>query len=257
MIKLRTPFLNKNDFKITQGFGDNPEVYQRFGLPAHNGIDFACKEGTRIVSCQKGVVVKSEKHPSYGNIVKIKHNEGFLTLYCHLKKRLVIKGETIKEGDIIGLSGNTGFSTGPHLHFGLQSLSGGTTPYNYYIDPALGFIAASKDKKKTKKKVVKIESNDQEFASSIEKIEGKTKIDNKYQFKKNVNYGSKSKEVIELQKRLKKEGFFTYPYFTEYYGPVTKQAVLKYQLARGIVRSPYDTGAGRLGPGTRASLNRS
>jgi murein DD-endopeptidase MepM/ murein hydrolase activator NlpD len=152
MIKLNSPFQNKNDFKITQGFGDNPEIYQRFGLPAHNGIDFSCKEGTKITACQSGIIINSENHPSYGNIVKIKHDDGYFTLYCHLQRNLVIKGENVKQGDIIGLSGNTGFSTGPHLHLGLQSMNEGTIPYNYYIDPTLGFIEAGKEKKTLKKK---------------------------------------------------------------------------------------------------------
>jgi peptidoglycan hydrolase-like protein with peptidoglycan-binding domain len=75
-------------------------------------------------------------------------------------------------------------------------------------------------------------------------------------FAKDINYGSRSKEIIELQKRLKEEGFFEYPYYTEYYGPVTRKAVLEYQLSKKIINSPYDLGAGRLGPSTRESLNK-
>ena len=122
MIKLKYPFVKGESYPITQSFGANPSIYQRFGLPAHNGLDFGCPEDTRLVACAKGVVLMSQKHKAYGNIVKIKHAGGYYTLYAHLNKRFVMPGEEVKEGDVIGLSGNTGYSTGPHLHFGLQSV---------------------------------------------------------------------------------------------------------------------------------------
>jgi peptidoglycan hydrolase-like protein with peptidoglycan-binding domain len=97
--------------------------------------------------------------------------------------------------------------------------------------------------------------------SSKDNTRTKKKIDiseakkDKYIFNHNINFQDRNPEVVELQKRLKDEGFFTYPSFTEYYGPVTRKAVLDYQMANGVVHSPYDTGAGRLGPSTRAKLN--
>jgi murein DD-endopeptidase MepM/ murein hydrolase activator NlpD len=273
MIKLRSPFYGKDKHPLTQGFGENPEVYQRFGLPAHNGLDFSCPEGTKLVACADGIVVMSKTHSSYGEIVKIKHKDGYFSLYCHLSKRLVREGETIKSGDFIGLSGSTGFSTGPHLHFGLQSIQEGTKPYNYYIDPLIAFKASLAQATKTDDSDLKSESTRKKKTSSkgsvkflrsskkISSLEEKTttkkkvKTSSKYIFNKDLNYRDRDPEVIKLQERLKLEGFFDYPNFTEYYGPVTRQAVLKYQISKAIVSSPYDTGAGRLGPGTRASLN--
>lgn len=135
MIQIIKPFLSSEDYPISQGFGQNPEVYQRFGMPAHNGLDYACPEGTKITACADGNVVKSELHTAYGNIVKIKHNGGYFSLCAHLSKRLVNVGENVKKGDLIALSGSTGYSTGPHLHFGIQSVIDGTQPYNYYTNP--------------------------------------------------------------------------------------------------------------------------
>jgi len=267
MIKLKYPFAKGESYPITQSFGANPDIYRRFGLPAHNGLDFGCPEGTKLAACAKGVILMSKKHKAYGNIVKIKHAGGYYTLYAHLSERFVMPGEEVKEGDIIGLSGSTGFSTGPHLHFGLQSIKHGTKPYNYYMDPMEAIEGSSKKKDSKKKSTVRTStSNRKSTVTYLSKSSKKTtstkknteihESNKKYIFKNNINFQDKNKEVIELQKRLKEEGFFHYPRFTEYYGSVTRKAVLDYQLARGIVHSPYDTGAGRLGPGTRASLNR-
>lgn len=273
MLKLIKPFYGKADFPITQNFGENPSVYQRFGLPGHNGIDFGCPKGSEICACADGIVVLSEKHKAYGNIIKIKHKNGYFTLYAHLSKNFVVVKEKVKKGEIIGLSGSTGFSTGPHLHFGLQSATKGQKAYNYYIDPRpqmtgklIGALSAEeKYEKEEKAKVLTVTKTKSRTKKSkprttvsfkrISKAKTST-IEKKYVFNKNLNYGDKNKEIIELQKRLKDEGFFNYRSFTQFYGPVTRQAVLNYQIAKGIVFSPYDVGAGRVGPATRATLNK-
>jgi len=275
MIKLNSPFFDKKKYPVTQGFGENPQVYRRFGLPGHNGLDFGCPEDTKLVACANGRVIISKKHKAYGNLVKIKHNSGYFSLYCHLNKRLVSEGEMVKAGDLIGLSGSTGFSTGPHLHFGLQSALDGTKPYNYYIDPKKAFSLKKKSntiktrnttrstssRNLTKKTSTRRKPNRVVVLSSRKKTTAskkvlERKIFKKHIFNKNINYKDRNKEVIELQKRLKKEGFFHYPRFTEYYGSVTRKAVLDYQLAKGIVKTPRSIGAGRLGPSTRKSLNK-
>jgi len=148
MISLKLPFLPTEDYPITQGFGANPAVYSKLGMPGHNGLDFGCPAETRLCAPADGVVINSELHKSYGNIVKIKHNGGYFTLFAHMNKCLVKVGDAVKTGDLIGLSGMTGFSTGPHLHFGLQSVKEGTKPYNYYIDPKPALSINDKAKKK-------------------------------------------------------------------------------------------------------------
>ncbi|MEZ0208605.1 MAG: murein hydrolase activator EnvC [Candidatus Paceibacterota bacterium] len=111
---------------VTQTFGStpfasaNPQVYNGGG---HNGIDFSAKVGTAILSAADGMVVgtgntdSSCSGVSYGKWVLVKHNNGLSTLYAHLSVIQVSAGQSVKVGEKIGLSGNTGYSTGPHLHF--------------------------------------------------------------------------------------------------------------------------------------------
>ena len=112
--------------KITQYFGNtpfasqNPQVYNGSG---HNGVDFAVPVGTALYSAADGVVMGSGntddscKGASYGGWVLIKHNNGLSTLYAHMSSISSYAGQQVTTGQKIGLSGNTGYSTGPHLHF--------------------------------------------------------------------------------------------------------------------------------------------
>ncbi len=83
----------------------------------HEGIDFVAEPGTRVISAAGGVVSAAEFHPQYGNLVEIDHGNDFSSRYAHLSKMKVKPGQVIKRGQEIGSSGNTGRSTGPHLHF--------------------------------------------------------------------------------------------------------------------------------------------
>ncbi|HMB15557.1 MAG TPA: peptidoglycan DD-metalloendopeptidase family protein, partial [Pelovirga sp.] len=86
----------------------------------HNGVDFAMPTGTSILSTGDGVVTRVMSHPYAGKYVEIKHGSQYLTRYLHLHRILVKRGQTVKRGERIALSGNTGRSTGPHLHFELH-----------------------------------------------------------------------------------------------------------------------------------------
>lgn len=111
---------------ITQYFGNtpfasaNPQVYNGGG---HNGIDFSAKVGTPIYAAASGVVLGTGDTDaacggvSYGKWVLIKHTNGLTSLYAHLSVIQAYAGQSVSVGDKIGLSGNTGYSTGPHLHF--------------------------------------------------------------------------------------------------------------------------------------------
>jgi murein DD-endopeptidase MepM/ murein hydrolase activator NlpD len=113
-------------FTITQYFGNtpfasqNPQVYNGGG---HNGIDLAVKVGTPVHASASGVVAgtgntdASCSGVSYGKWVLIKHDNGLSTLYAHLSVIQATAGQKVDVGDQIGLSGNTGYSTGPHVHF--------------------------------------------------------------------------------------------------------------------------------------------
>lgn len=84
----------------------------------HNGIDVAAPIGTPIVAAAGGLVIAAEWHDGgYGNLVKIQHPDGSVTLYAHNQKILVCEGQAVEQGELIAEMGSTGYSTGPHLHF--------------------------------------------------------------------------------------------------------------------------------------------
>jgi len=83
----------------------------------HRGVDFAGKKGTEVYSVAAGVVKRSKKVAGFGNVVEIRHADGYTTLYAHNDKNIVEKGEVVNKGQLIALLGNTGRSSGPHVHF--------------------------------------------------------------------------------------------------------------------------------------------
>lgn len=109
------PFIGAEN-KITQYFGEGD--YSRFGLKGHNALDFGCPINTPILSVANGEVVFTGTDIDYGNYVRIYYPTlHIFVLYAHLNKINVQVGQIVAQGDIIGLSGSTGNSTGPHLHF--------------------------------------------------------------------------------------------------------------------------------------------
>jgi len=88
---------------------------------AHLGIDYAARRGTPIMAAGNGKIIFAGRTRGYGNLIKIRHSDGYMTLYAHQKsfRRGIKKGKYVKQGQIIGYVGTTGLSTGPHLHFGL------------------------------------------------------------------------------------------------------------------------------------------
>jgi murein DD-endopeptidase MepM/ murein hydrolase activator NlpD len=83
----------------------------------HEGIDFAGKEGSRVLAVADGIVSWAGWRKGYGKMVEITHGNGYATRYAHNEKLLVSVGETVKKGQTIALMGSTGRSTGPHVHF--------------------------------------------------------------------------------------------------------------------------------------------
>lgn len=123
--------IKDKDYKITQNYGKN-----------HVGVDIVGTTGgsSYIKAHSDGVVYNvvdgknndrnSSGVNSYGNYIQLKHSDGYYTLYAHLKKGLKLKkGDVVKEGSVIGTMGNSGNSTGTHLHFEVRN------PNNYVIDP--------------------------------------------------------------------------------------------------------------------------
>lgn len=113
----RLPFSNPAPGQdITSRFGNRPDPFFG-GLAMHAGIDFRAPTGTEIRSTGSGKVVKAAFSGGYGNMVEIDHGLGLTTRFGHMSRILVGEGDTVEPGQIIGLSGSTGRSTGPHLHY--------------------------------------------------------------------------------------------------------------------------------------------
>lgn len=104
----------------------------------HKGIDIAAPEGKEIVTVSSGIVTKSYYSDSYGHVVFVGHPEGYETVYAHLSKRLAAKGDSVKKGQVIGIIGNTGISTGTHLHFEIHK-GEWTFDKEHAIDPSFVF----------------------------------------------------------------------------------------------------------------------
>jgi murein DD-endopeptidase MepM/ murein hydrolase activator NlpD len=83
----------------------------------HEGIDFVAPEGTPVAAAADGIVIASETHHSYGQMLEIDHGSDLVTRYAHNSKMLVSVGQLVKRGQKIAEVGNTGRSTGSHLHF--------------------------------------------------------------------------------------------------------------------------------------------
>lgn len=119
MIKLQKNIF-EGDFPLTQLFGVNKENYVVFGLEGHNGIDYATPSVTTLYSCINGTIIEVFNDTyGYGKYIKIENDECGV-LYAHMRVLSPLSvGSEVKAGDIIGETGNTGNSTGPHLHFGV------------------------------------------------------------------------------------------------------------------------------------------
>jgi murein DD-endopeptidase MepM/ murein hydrolase activator NlpD len=115
---------------LSSYFGYRPDPFtgvRRF----HGGIDIVVDTGTQIRAAMSGRVADAGYNGNYGNYVILSHADGFQTLYGHLTSYSVVKGQQVAQGAVIGLSGNTGYSTGPHLHFGLYKRSLALNPLKY------------------------------------------------------------------------------------------------------------------------------
>ena len=105
-------------------------LYGRYGVRQghrHDGIDISAPEGTPVGAAARGKVIYVGEQSGYGNLVILRHDDGLVTLYAHASKILVDEGDTVERGRIIARVGQTGRTTGPHLHFEVRV---GTRPRN-------------------------------------------------------------------------------------------------------------------------------
>ena len=126
------PVLNKDLTRIASGYGWRVDpVYntRRF----HEGMDFTAPTGTDVYATGNGTVTFSGWRQGFGNVIIINHGFNYETYYAHLFKSLVREGQQVKRGDIIALVGNTGKSTGPHLHYDVHYKGAPVDPRNCYF----------------------------------------------------------------------------------------------------------------------------
>ncbi len=117
-------------FRLTSPFGWRIDpIHNRRAW--HAGMDFADKVGSPIVAAADGVVSFSGWRMGYGNSVEIKHKNGFMTRYAHMSRAIAKEGTRIQAGDLVGLLGNTGRSTGPHLHFEIRRNDVALNPFPF------------------------------------------------------------------------------------------------------------------------------
>ena len=106
----------KGGYNLSSGYGLRIDPFTQ-AMAKHEGLDFAAPVGTPIIASAHGVISRAGWDSQYGNVVEINHAEGFKTRYAHASQLLVRTGQTVKKGDVIAKVGNTGRSSGPHLHY--------------------------------------------------------------------------------------------------------------------------------------------
>lgn len=131
------PYISPVDVSIRRGDGLKfREVHPVYGTPQwHHGQDFSAPYGTKVYATGAGKVIEAGRNTGgFGNCVKIDHGYGYQTTYGHLSSISVSVGLDVKRGDIIGLSGNTGSSTGPHLHYQIDLYGDHQNPLYFFND---------------------------------------------------------------------------------------------------------------------------
>lgn len=135
--KQRSAFLNSGygrplkNLYVTSSYGNRRDPFHG-EIRFHSGIDFRCKPGTPVYSVKPGKVIYSGFSGNYGKLVIIKHDTKYSSYYGHLHRSNVKINQLVKKGQVIGFSGNTGRSTGPHLHFEIRQNGRPVNP-KYYL----------------------------------------------------------------------------------------------------------------------------
>ena len=117
---------------VSSGYGPRMDPFSG-RLAVHRGVDFCARNGTQVTSTADGVVTMAAQNGGFGLVVEVNHWIGFETKYAHLARILVKRGQRIKRGEVIGLVGSTGRSTGSHLHYEVVFRGNNRNPINYII----------------------------------------------------------------------------------------------------------------------------
>lgn len=126
------PVLNKDLRRVASGYGWRVDPV--YGTRRHhNGMDFSAPVGAEVFATGNGTIKRIGWQQGFGNMIEIDHGYGYTTVYAHLSKIHVKKGQKVNRADIIGLVGNTGKSTGPHLHYEVRYKDKVQNPQNFYF----------------------------------------------------------------------------------------------------------------------------
>ena len=124
------PIKSQRSMRLTSGFGMRMDPISKTEK-RHSGADFACAIGTEIVSTADGIVEVAEVRKRYGGLIIVDHGNGFKTRYAQLSEFKSKPGDMVEKGQVIALSGNSGRSTGPHLHYEVQKDGNRIDPMDY------------------------------------------------------------------------------------------------------------------------------
>ncbi|QHI35095.1 Murein DD-endopeptidase MepM [Kordia antarctica] len=128
------PVKNGSSIDITSHFGLKPNHPRMKNAIPHGGIDIKAINGTPVIATADGIVIKATKKGNWGNLLVISHADGFETWYAHLKGFNIKEGTKVTKGDIVGYVGNTGLSTGSHLHYEVRQDGKRLDPMNYITE---------------------------------------------------------------------------------------------------------------------------
>ncbi|MDP4266671.1 MAG: M23 family metallopeptidase [Bacteroidota bacterium] len=129
------PIKNKGLKQLVSGFGMRIHPLYKT-LVMHTGVDFTATVGTPVYATGDGEIMNpaAETVSGYGNVIVVNHGYGYKTLYAHLSRKVVNPGQKVKRGEIIGYVGNTGISTGPHLHYEVIKNNVKINPVNFFYN---------------------------------------------------------------------------------------------------------------------------
>lgn len=127
------PVINKQLTLLTASYGMRIHPFYKT-LQSHQGVDYTIPEGSRVFATADGVVKDvAQRNSTSGRSVVIDHGSGYETTYAHLSKVNVVRGQRVRRGDIIALSGNTGLSLAPHLHYEVRHNGMRVDPIHYFF----------------------------------------------------------------------------------------------------------------------------
>jgi murein DD-endopeptidase MepM/ murein hydrolase activator NlpD len=123
--------VKRGDFYVASGYKMRMHPILKINK-FHKGMDFTAPKGTPVYASGNGEIYRAQRSKTFGNVIYIDHGYGYKTIYAHLSKMVVKRGEDIKRGDLIGYVGNTGLSVASHLHYEVHKNDNALNPINFY-----------------------------------------------------------------------------------------------------------------------------